>query len=187
MVRHNNKSKTTTSPSSSSNNSESSSSNENEKRTLIILSFPIVMIFNLLKTILFELFIVLKFVYNSSSRILNKPAKAEVNLETVKADEVKDSMDLLQMQKNHHKKAFEFISQALKIDESQTPGENEFVIAPKFLREFQLWKRQNPLMMTHRCFVHMSNNKRRNLSKGYHEWTESVIFGKHSRSFGANI
>lgn len=126
MVR---KSKATTSscPSSNTNNSESSpNNNENtEKRTLIILSFPIVMIFNLLKTILFELFIVLKFVYNSSSRILNKPASTtEVNLETVKADEQKDSMDILQLQKNHHKKAFDFISQALKIDETQNLGEN---------------------------------------------------------------
>jgi spastin len=108
----------------SSDNKEGSSNNETEKKTLIFLSFPIVMIFNLLKTILFELFIVLKFVYNTSSRILSKPQEADVNLETVKAEELKESMDLLQMQKNHHKKAFEYISQALKIDETQNPGEN---------------------------------------------------------------
>jgi hypothetical protein len=48
-----------------------------------------------------------------------------VNLETVKGDESNkelDTMDLLQKQKFHHKKAFEFISQALKIDETQNPG-----------------------------------------------------------------
>lgn len=80
--------------------------------------------FNLIKAILFELFIVLKFVYNSSSRILNKPSttsQEEVNLEAVKGDENKE-MDLIQLQKNHHKKAFEYISQALKIDETQNAG-----------------------------------------------------------------
>lgn len=140
---------------------ENSSNNETEKKTLIFLSFPIVMIFNLLKTILFELFIVLKFVYNTSTRIL-KPQETEVNLETVKADE-QNSMDLLQLQKNHHKKAFEFISQALKIDETQNPGEN-FILSSvsiwselKCLGEFQIrTNKTNPLMMTHRCVVHMS-------------------------------
>lgn len=107
--------------------SENSQDNDKEKKTLIFLSFPIVMLFNLIKTILFELFIVLKFVYNTSSRILNKPSSStdqeEVNLETVKGDENKASeMDLLFQQKTHHKKAFEFISQALKIDETQNTG-----------------------------------------------------------------
>lgn len=126
MVR---KTKSTTSacPSSKTDaNSETSSENETEKKTLIFLSFPLVLLFNLIKTILFELFIVLKFVYNSSSRLLNKPATVnheEVNLEVVKADENKGTeMDLLQQQKFHHKKAFEYISQALKIDETQNEG-----------------------------------------------------------------
>lgn len=80
--------------------------------------------FNLIKAILFELFIVLKFVYNTSSRILNKPSttnQEDVSLEAVKGDENKE-MDLIQLQKNHHKKAFEYISQALKIDETQNAG-----------------------------------------------------------------
>lgn len=126
MVR---KTKTTTSnsPPSKEEASDNSLDNETEKKTLIFLSFPIVLLFNFLKTILFELFIVIKFVYNTSSRILNKPPSTtnqeEVKLEIVKGDENKgDDMDLLQMQKNHHKKAFEYISQALKIDETQNPG-----------------------------------------------------------------
>lgn len=125
MVR---KTKTSSSacPSSKSETSESSPDNETEKKTLIFLSFPIVMLFNLIKTILFELFIVIKFVYNTSSRILSKPSttdQEEGHLEVVKGDENKGSeMDSLQLQKNHHKKAFEFISQALKIDETQNPG-----------------------------------------------------------------
>ena len=126
MVR---KTKTSSSacPSSKSETSESSPDNETEKKTLIFLSFPIVMLFNLIKTILFELFIVIKFVYNTSSRIL-KPSttdqeEGEGHLEVVQGDENKGSeMDSLQLQKNHHKKAFEFISQALKIDETQNSG-----------------------------------------------------------------
>lgn len=82
------------------------------------------MLFNLIKTLLFELFIVLKFLYNTSSRILNKPTAAnqqEVNLETVKGDE-NNSLTEIELQKFHHKKAFEHISQALRIDETQNPG-----------------------------------------------------------------
>lgn len=103
---------------------------DTEKKTLVFLSFPIVMLFNLIKAILFELFIVLKFVYDSSSRILNKPtttaSQQEVNLEAVKLDNQENKgfteMDLLLQQKMHHKKAFEYISQALKIDETQNTG-----------------------------------------------------------------
>lgn len=124
MVR---KTKTSSSacPSSKTETSEGSAENDTEKKTLIFLSFPIVMLFNLIKTILFELFIVIKFVYNTSSRILSKPptvTQEEANLEVVKGDENNKEMDSLQLQKNHHKKAFEFISQALKIDETQNPG-----------------------------------------------------------------
>lgn len=125
MVRKTNKSSSAC-PSSKTVPSENPPGNDSEKRTLIFLSFPIVMLFNLIKTILFELFIVLKFVYNSSSQLL-KPSTANqenVNLEIVKGDENKGSseMDSLLLQKNHHKKAFEFISQALKIDETQNAG-----------------------------------------------------------------
>lgn len=124
MVR---KTKTSSSacPSSKTDSSSRSPDDETEKKTLIFLSFPIVMLFNLIKTILFELFVVIKFVYNTSSRILSKPSanQEDDNLEVVKGDENKGSeMDSLQLQKNHHKKAFEFISQALKIDETQNPG-----------------------------------------------------------------
>jgi hypothetical protein len=146
----------TTSP---SRNSESSNETETEEKRFAvpILAFPIVMIFNLLKTILFELFIVLKFVYNSSSRILNKPAATtEVNLETVKADEQqqRDSMDLLQLQKNHHKRAFEFISQALKIDETQNTGENFNLSSTgekaSMNSNYGINETLTPLVMTHR-------------------------------------
>lgn len=101
--------------------------NDEDRKTFLVLSFPLIVLFNIIKALLFELFIILKFVYNTSSRLLNKPTNPQetVNLEVVKGDETNkelDTMDLLQKQKFHHKKAFEFISQALKIDETQNPG-----------------------------------------------------------------
>lgn len=113
----------------SSKNSDNKAPDE-ERRTFLILSLPVIIFFNIIKALLFELFIILKFVYNTSSRLLNKPTnpQQEVNLEVVKGGEESgskvevDTMDLLQKQKYHHKKAFENISQALKIDETQNPG-----------------------------------------------------------------
>ena len=108
--------------------SSDSAETENERKTFILLSFPIVFVFNIIKALLFELFIILKFVYNTSSKILNKPSHETdtVSLETVKGDDNSakelDTMDLLQKQKYHHKRAFEYISQALKIDETQNSG-----------------------------------------------------------------
>ena len=106
--------------------SKNSGNADKERKTFLLLSFPIILVFNILKTLLFELFIILKFVYNTSSRILNKPSNQteEVNLEVVNgSEEIDTTMDLLQRQKYHHKRAFEFISQALKIDETQNSGE----------------------------------------------------------------
>lgn len=108
---------------SKSKNSDNESATE--RKTFLILSFPIVFVFNVIKTLLFELFIILKFVYNTSSKILNKPSNQtdDINLEVVNASgEEIDTMDLLQKQKYHHKRAFEYISQALKIDETQNSG-----------------------------------------------------------------
>lgn len=111
-------------PSKNSDNSK----NEEDRKTFLVLSFPLIVLFNIIKALLFELFIILKFVYNTSSRLLNKPTNPQetANLEVVKGEETTnkelDTMDLLQKQKFHHKKAFEFISQALKIDETQNSG-----------------------------------------------------------------
>lgn len=113
-----------------SKNSDTTETENEERKTFILLSFPIVLVFNIIKALLFELFIILKFVYNTSSKILNKPSnQAEVvNLETVRGDDNSsnlkelDTMDMLQRQKYHHKRAFEYISQALKIDETQNTG-----------------------------------------------------------------
>lgn len=123
----------------------SGNDSDKERKTFLLLSFPIILVFNILKTLLFEIFIILKFVYNTSSRILNKPSNQteEVNLETVNGSEdidaTMDSMDMLQRQKYHHKRAFEYISQALKIDETQNSGEllnchSIMKILPRFKR-----------------------------------------------------
>lgn len=107
-------------PSKNSDNKEP----DEDRKTFLVLSFPLIVFFNIIKALLFELFIILKFVYNTSSRLLNKPTNQQevVNLEVVKGDENNFDMDLTQRQKYHHKRAFEFISQALKIDETQNSG-----------------------------------------------------------------
>lgn len=122
---------------------------DEERKTFLVLSFPLIILFNIIKALLFELFIILKFVYNTSSRLLNKPTNPQetVNLEVVKGEETNkelDTMDLLAKQKYHHKRAFEFISQALKIDETQNPG-NLIITNPystssyfHFTRQFKL-------------------------------------------------
>lgn len=102
---------------------------DEDRKTFLVLSFPLIVFFNIIKALLFELFLILKFVYNTSSRLVKPTHQQEaVNLEVVKGDDsnIKDleklDMDLTQRQKYHHKRAFEFISQALKIDETQNPG-----------------------------------------------------------------
>lgn len=160
MVRKT-KSSTSACPSNIKSESSEPGVDETEKKTLVFLSFPIVMLFNLIKAILFELFIVLKFVYNSSSRILNKPTTAasqqDVNLEAVKLDNQENKgateMDSLQQQKFHHKKAFEFISQALKIDETQNSGVYALRIIVFYGRN--LYGSRNASMMSYPSCAHV--------------------------------
>lgn len=118
------------------------------KRNLYVVSFPIIILFNILRSILYQLFVVFKYIYSASSRILHKPRRnGECHLEVVVKDgivstEVISSEDimanigqapcgpgdpLLAKQKHHHRKAFEFISKALKIDE-ENEGQKELAI-----------------------------------------------------------
>lgn len=103
------------------------------KRNLYVVSFPIIILFNILRSILYQLFIIFKYLYTASHRFMNKPRKSgECNLEVVVKDgvvstELAQEMShiqnvgpgdpLLAKQKHHHRKAFEYISKALKIDE----------------------------------------------------------------------
>ncbi|XP_045537735.1 spastin isoform X2 [Papilio machaon] len=104
------------------------------KRNLYVVSYPIIILFNVLRSILYQLFIIFKYLYSASHRFMHKPRKnGECNLEVVVKDGVistelaPEDMShthnvgpgdpLLAKQKHHHRKAFEYISKALKIDE----------------------------------------------------------------------
>ncbi|XP_059058321.1 spastin isoform X1 [Achroia grisella] len=115
------------------------------KRNLYVVSFPIIILFNVLRSILYQLFIIFKYLYSASHRLMHKPRKnGECNLEVVVKDgvvstEVLHSEEmshihnvgpgdpLLAKQKHHHRKAFEYISKALKIDE-ENEGQKELAI-----------------------------------------------------------
>ncbi|XP_039758040.1 spastin isoform X2 [Pararge aegeria] len=115
------------------------------KRNLYVVSFPIIILFNLLRSILYQLFIIFKYLYSASHRFIHRPRKnGECNLEVVVKDgvvstEIAHSEDmsyvnnvgpgdpLLAKQKHHHRKAFEYISKALKIDE-ENEGQKELAI-----------------------------------------------------------
>ncbi|XP_026734565.1 spastin isoform X4 [Trichoplusia ni] len=115
------------------------------KRNLYVVSFPIIILFNVLRSILYQLFIIFKYLYTASHRFMHKPHKAgECNLEVVVKDgivstELAPSEEmthihnvgpgdpLLAKQKHHHRKAFEYISKALKIDE-ENEGQKELAI-----------------------------------------------------------
>lgn len=102
------------------------------KRNLYVVSFPIIILFNILRSILYQLFLIFKYLYTASHRFMKKPRKiGECNLEVVVKDGIvsteiaQEDMShhvgpgdpLLAKQKHHHRKAFEYISKALKIDE----------------------------------------------------------------------
>ncbi|XP_063367294.1 spastin [Cydia amplana] len=113
------------------------------KRNLYVVSFPIIILFNILRSLLYQLFIVFKYLYSASHRFMRQPCKnGEYNLEVVVKDgavstEIAGEMayshnvgpgdPLLAKQKHHHRKAFEYISKALKIDE-ENEGQKELAI-----------------------------------------------------------
>lgn len=111
------------------------------KRNLYVVSFPIIILFNLLRSVLYQLFIIFKYLYSASHRLMQKPRNnGECSLEVVVKDGIvstelaaNEEMShvhtvgpgdpLLAKQKHHHRKAFEYISKALKIDE-ENEGKN---------------------------------------------------------------
>ncbi|XP_038206771.1 spastin isoform X3 [Zerene cesonia] len=115
------------------------------KRNLYVVSFPIIILFNLMRSILYQLFIIFKYLYSASHRFIHRPRKSgECNLEVVVKDGVVSTEiahgeempytnnvgpgdPLLAKQKHHHRKAFEYISKALKIDE-ENEGQKELAI-----------------------------------------------------------
>lgn len=102
------------------------------KRNLCIVSFPIIFLFNILRTLLYQIFVILRFVYCSSSNYLVKKRQFECEsgqVATCVIEEITEMTHhqrvtgpgpgdpLLAKQKHHHRRAFEYISKALKIDE----------------------------------------------------------------------
>lgn len=104
------------------------------KRNLYIVSLPLILLFNVLRVIIYQLFVVFEYLYTSTSRLIKKKqaAKSSCQLEVVVDKETAEEMSknvirrpvgpgpgdpLLAKQKHHHRRAFEYISKALKIDE----------------------------------------------------------------------
>ncbi|KZC06365.1 Spastin [Dufourea novaeangliae] len=97
------------------------------KRNLYIVSFPLILLFNVLRTLLYQLFVVFKYLYTSTSQLIQRrqASKQTCQLEIVVGPGPGDP--LLAKQKHHHRRAFEFISKALKIDEDNE-GQKEMAI-----------------------------------------------------------
>lgn len=115
------------------------------KRNLYVVSFPLILLFNVLRTLLYQLFMVFKYLYTSTSQLIQRrqASKQVCQLEIVVGQKPTDGRltnsgqvegeimsqlprrpigpgpgdPLLAKQKHHHRRAFEFISKALKIDE----------------------------------------------------------------------
>ncbi|KAG8036502.1 hypothetical protein G9C98_003824 [Cotesia typhae] len=114
------------------------------KRNLYIVSFPLILVFNVLRTLLYQLFVVFKYLYASTNHLIRrtKTNKSQCQFEIIVRPETNDLLavssdqdnsvmsqiarrpagpgpgdPLLAKQKHHHRRAFEFISKALKIDE----------------------------------------------------------------------
>lgn len=134
-----------------STSSESSSSSRPasvHKQNLYVVSLPIIYFFNFLRFFLYQLFVVIKYIYNATTRILYRPIikkeceildeqKNQNIIENSPAEIIEMSTSrgitqgvgpgdpLLAKQKHHHRRAFEYISKALKIDEE---NEGEFFL-----------------------------------------------------------
>ncbi|XP_011502667.1 PREDICTED: spastin isoform X3 [Ceratosolen solmsi marchali] len=111
------------------------------KRNLYIVSFPLIILFNALRTVIYQLYVIFKYIYASTSRLMqrkhsnkntcqleivvdreavcneHKSAIEEMSLNTRRPPGPGPGDPLLAKQKHHHRRAFEYISKALKIDE----------------------------------------------------------------------
>ena len=112
------------------------------RRNIRIAAYPLVILFNIIRSIAFQLWILLTFVCRTSSRAL--PLKTKLN--RAGEENLKHPIDMasakrpgsgdpaLVRQKYHHRKAFEYISKALKVDE-EDKGRN-------FVNKYQLHLQQ---------------------------------------------
>ncbi|XP_018320231.1 spastin [Agrilus planipennis] len=113
------------------------------KKNLCVVSFPIIFLFNILHGLLYHIFLILRFIYcSSSSYFCKKPKLIYKNDASVEENITEENLEmahssrtpcpgpadpLLAKQKHHHRRAFEYISRALKIDE-ENEGQKEQAI-----------------------------------------------------------
>lgn len=119
------------------------------KQNLYVVSFPIIILFNIMRTVLYQLFVIFKFIYSTTSRIFIKPVREQA-IEVVIDKDTNCSINmsnqpsssrvtgpgpadpLLAKQKHHHRRAFEYISKALKIDEENEGDSHCFCVSYKY-------------------------------------------------------
>ncbi|XP_063231005.1 spastin isoform X1 [Bacillus rossius redtenbacheri] len=120
------------------------------QKNLYFVSYPVILLFNILRTLLYQLFVIFKYLYASTSRFVHRPKTKNLNcnVEIVVPDSESEAQEytqdmsqlhpkhptgpgpgdpLLAKQKHHHRRAFEYISKALKIDE-ENEGHKEMAI-----------------------------------------------------------
>ncbi|XP_030754490.1 spastin isoform X1 [Sitophilus oryzae] len=115
------------------------------KRNLYIVSFPIIFLFTILRSLLYQIFLILRFVYFRSSNYFVKTRNEDANTNDdtersscILVEEITEMAQvrstgpgpgdpLLAKQKHHHRRAFEYISKALKIDE-ENEGQKDLAI-----------------------------------------------------------
>ncbi|XP_023718260.2 spastin isoform X3 [Cryptotermes secundus] len=119
------------------------------KRNLYFVSFPVIFLFDVLRSVLYQLFVILKYLYTSTSKLVHRPktnstCKVEIVIPESECEAQDYPQDMSQLhpkhptgpgpgdpllakQKHHHRRAFEFISKALKIDE-ENEGQKELAI-----------------------------------------------------------
>lgn len=119
------------------------------EKNLYIASIPLIFVFNILRSFIYVVLIIFRYVWRSVSKVLifkkvHTPLDPSLNFNYEKSELICQELinrmskskkynspqatsgdPLLMKQKEHHRRAFEFISKALKIDEE---NEGEFVI-----------------------------------------------------------
>ncbi|XP_046996020.1 spastin [Schistocerca americana] len=121
------------------------------KRNLYFVSFPLIFLFNVVRSLIYQLFVIFKYLYVNTSKLVHRPktnsnCKVEIVVATSETEAQDNPQDMSQLahkhptgpgpgpgdpllakQKHHHRRAFEFISKALKIDE-ENEGQKEVAI-----------------------------------------------------------
>ncbi|XP_055585180.1 spastin-like [Uranotaenia lowii] len=57
------------------------------KQNLYIISFPVIFVFNVLRSLLYQLFIIFRYIYNFTTKVVYKPVRKECGLEVVINDQ----------------------------------------------------------------------------------------------------